>query len=38
MSAHYFTMLLHLYQGNIHRYGEVQRYCANIDNKGNNIS
>jgi hypothetical protein len=38
MPTHYFTILLDLYLGNIHRYSEGQRYRANTENKGNNIS
>ena len=33
-----YYILLDLYLGNIHRYSEAQRYCANTENKGSNIS
>jgi hypothetical protein len=38
MPTHYFTILLDLYLGNIHRYSEAQKYRANTENKENNIS
>jgi hypothetical protein len=38
MPTHYITILLDLYLGNIHRYGEAKRYRANTENKGSNIS
>jgi hypothetical protein len=38
MPTRYFTILLDLYLGNIHRYSEAQKYRANTENKENSIS